>query len=420
MFYALVDANSFYASCEAVFNPQWRDKPIAVLSNNDGTIVALNRKAKEKGIKKFVPYFKIKDELEAKKVIVCSSNYELYADLSEKMMNVISRFGAPHQFVYSIDECFLTFENHFPAIPCLKKHGETLRKAVWKETRLPTCVGIAKTMTLCKIANFLAKNQKEMNGVCLLDDDHKTLEILKQVEIGEVWGIGSRLSKRLIFMGVNNAYDLAVYPIGLLKKDFNVEVVRTALELRGERAKSFDLVKASKQQIFSTRSVGERILDKDNLKQALVKHASIASRKLRSQGSKTKVMICFASSSPFDQNPKSFKTIHRFSFSTDDIQNISKIASKAGDELFHEGVRYYKIGVGLLDLVSSDNEQFDMFNEKPDNIRLNKVFDTLNSRFGTDSIFIAGQGIKQEWSMKRNFLTKQYTTKWSDIPRIKC
>lgn len=417
--FALVDANSFYCSAEQVFRPDLRGKPIVVLSNNDGCIVAANRQAKELGIPKFSPYFKVKAECELKGVIAFSSNYELYSDLSAKMMNVIGRF-APEQFVYSIDESFLSFERTSSAIPCLIKHGQTLRKAVWKECRLPVCVGFGTTLTLAKLANHLAKKNRDLNGVCLLQDKYTIEQHLKTVDVGSVWGVGRRLNKRMQFMGINTAYDLMKRPTTLLRKDFNVEVERTCRELNGEICKKWDFVKADKQQIFSTRSVGERITDIDGLRQALVKHAGIASRKAREQRSLTRVMMCFASSSPFDDNPASFKITHRFAYPTSDITQLSKVAGDAAIQLFKEGVRYYKIGVGLLDLSDGRHEQFDLLNDKPSNDKLNTVFDSLNKKFGTDSVFIAGQGIDQKWSMKRQLLSKQYTTKWSDLPKISC
>ncbi|WP_434998786.1 Y-family DNA polymerase [Vibrio scophthalmi] len=419
--YALVDANSFYCSSETVFRPDLRDKPIIVLSNNDGCIVAANSKAKALGIPKFTPYFKIKDECEIKGVLAFSSNYELYSDLSSKMMDVIGRF-APEQFVYSVDESFLSFDRVYPAIPCLRKHGETLRKAVWKETRLPVCVGFGSTLTLAKMANHLAKKIREFNGVCVLDDKAKTMELLKKVDVSAVWGIGRKLSKTMRFMGINTAYDLAKYPVGLIKRDFNIEIERTVRELNGERCKKWDLIKADKQQIYSTRSMGKRITDLDSLKQALVKHAGIASRKAREQKSLTKVMVCFAASSPFDDKPVSLKSLHRFSYPTSDITQLSKVASRAAEEMFRDGVRYYKVGVGLLDLVDGRMEQRDLFNEKPNNDKLNTIFDQLNSRYGKDCVFVAGQGIesKQTFAMRRDMLSPRYTSSWRDIPRIKC
>ncbi|HCG6982077.1 Y-family DNA polymerase [Vibrio sp. Y42_MX_L11] len=417
--FALVDANSFYCSAEQVFRPDLRGKPIVVLSNNDGCIVAANRQAKELGIPKFSPYFKVQSECELKGVIAFSSNYELYSDLSSKMMNVIGRF-APEQFVYSIDESFLSFERTSSAIPCLIEHGQKLRKAVWKECRLPVCVGFGTTLTLAKLANHLAKKNRELNGVCLLEDKHIIEQHLKSIDVGDVWGIGRRLSKRMQFMGINTAYDLMKRPPALIRKDFNVEVERTCRELNGEVCKKWDFVKADKQQIFSTRSVGERITDLDSLRQALVKHAGIASRKAREQHSQTRVMMCFASSSPYDDNPASFKITHRFAYPTSDITQLSKVAGEAAEQLFKEGVRYYKIGVGLLDLSDRRNEQLDLLNDKPSNDKLNSVFDSLNKKYGTDSVFIAAQGVEQKWSMKRQLLSKQYTTKWSDLPKISC
>jgi len=187
--FALVDANSFYCSAEQVFRPDWRNKPIVVLSNNDGCIVAANRRAKESGIPKFKPYYQVKKLCERKGVVALSSNYELYADLSAKMMQVIGRF-APEQHIYSIDESFLSFKQTYPAIPCLRSHGATIRRAVWKECRLPVCVGIGPTLTLAKIANQAAKNIRGYNGVCVLDNEPERLKVLAQMDVSDVWGIG--------------------------------------------------------------------------------------------------------------------------------------------------------------------------------------------------------------------------------------
>lgn len=419
--YALVDANSFYCSAETVFRPDLRNKPVIVLSNNDGCIVAANSRAKALGIPKFTPYFKIRDECEVKGVIAFSSNYELYSDLSAKMMNIIGRF-APEQFIYSVDESFLSFDRVYPAIPCLRSHGEMLRKAVWKETRLPVSVGVGSTLTLAKMANHIAKKNRDLNGVCVLDDESETMDLLKNVDVESVWGIGRKLSKTLRFMGVNTAYDLAKHPIGLIKRDFSVEVERIVRELNGERCKQWDLIKADKKQIFSTRSVGERITDLESLKQALVKHSAIASRKAREQKSLTKVMMCFAASSPFDNKPVSLKSLHRFPYPTSDVTQLSGVASRAAEEIFREDVRFYKIGVGLLDLIDGRMEQLDLLNENPNNEKLNNVFDKLNSKYGRDCLFVAGQGIetKQNFSMRREMLSPRYTSRWRDIPKIKC
>ncbi len=235
--YALVDANSFYCSAEQVFRPDWRGKPIVVLSNNDGCIVAANRQAKELGIPKFAPYFQLKEQCQKLGVIACSSNYELYADLSTKMMNIIGRF-APEQHVYSIDEIFLSFK-HCPSIKSLYERGLLIRRAVWKEARLPVCVGIGATLTLAKLANHAAKKLPGYNGVCVIDNEPDRIAILKSVEVGEVWGIGRRISKKLALMEINTAYDLASMPAGLARKQFSIEIERTVRELNGQACKQW-------------------------------------------------------------------------------------------------------------------------------------------------------------------------------------
>ncbi len=417
--YALVDANSFYCSAEQVFRPDWRGKPVIVLSNNDGCIVAANREAKAVGVEKFKPYFQMKALCEQRGVIALSSNYELYADLSNKMMQVIGRF-APEQHIYSIDESFLSFERTYPAIPCFAEHGAKLRRAVWKECRLPVCVGFGPTLTLAKIANHAAKKIAGYHGVCVLSTPQQIHDVLAKIDVGDVWGIGKQLQKRMCFMGINTALQLANYPIGLLRKEFNVEVERTARELKGQACKGWDVARADKKQIFSTRSVGERITDVLSLKQALCKHAGIASHKARYQGSLCRVMTCFANSSPYDDKPVSRRAIHRFPYPTADVTQLTQVASQLAQELFEEDVRFYKIGVGLLDLTDGKQEQPDLFNPTPNNPKLMSIYDTLNHRFGSDTLFLAGQGIEHKWGMRRDMLTPQYTTKWRDLPKIRC
>ncbi|KHT63688.1 XRE family transcriptional regulator [Photobacterium gaetbulicola] len=417
--FALVDANSFYCSAEQVFRPDWRHKPMVVLSNNDGCIVAANRLAKEAGVEKFKAYFEMRGWCEAKGVIACSSNYELYGDLSAKMMEVIGRF-APEQHVYSIDESFLAFHQCQQAIPDLSHHAQLLRRAVWRECRLPVCVGIGTTLTLAKVANHAAKKIEGYQGVCVIATKTQGQAILAQMKTSEVWGIGRRIAKRLEFMGINTALQLAAMKPGLARKSFNVEVERTVRELNGEVCKGWDLAKADKKQIFSTRSVGERITCPDSLRQALCKHAGIAAEKLRKQGSLVRVMMVFASNSPYDERPQSFKQVYRFVYPTDDSTAITKAVASLLDRLYAPGVRYYKIGVGLIDLVSGEHAQGDLFDESTTNPALMKAFDSLNQRYGRDCLFLAAQGINPRWAMRREFLTPQYTTRWRDIPRVKC
>jgi DNA polymerase V len=418
--FALVDANSFYCSAEQVFRPDWRGKPIVVLSNNDGCVVAANRQAKEAGVPKFEPFFKIKALCELRGVIALSSNYELYADLSAKMMQVIGRF-APDQHIYSIDESFLSFERTSKAIPCLKGHGEKIRRAVWKECRLPVCVGVGPTLTLAKIANQAAKKIPGYRGVCVINTEQERTTILAQLEAGDVWWVGRKISQRLKFMGIDNALQLAKYPPALARKEFNVEVERTVRELNGQQCKKWDVARADKQQIFSTRSAGQRITDMDSLRQAICQHANIASAKARKQHSLCKVMMCFANTSPFDEGQRvNRRAIHHFAHPTADVTQITSIASALAEQLYQEDVSFYKIGVGLLDLTDGRNEQPDLFNQTPNNPKLMGIYDALNQRYGRDTLFLGAQGIEKKWAMRRDMLTPQYTTKWKDLPQIRC
>jgi DNA polymerase V len=417
--FALVDANSFYCSAEQVFRPDWRGKPIIVLSNNDGCIVAANRQAKAAGIEKFLPYYQVKALCAKRNVIVCSSNYELYADLSAKMMAIIGRF-APEQHVYSIDESFLSFKHCYPAIRDLTEQGVLIRRAVWKEARLAVCVGMGDTLTLAKVANQAAKKMPGYRGVCVIETPQQRSDILKQLSVADVWGIGRRISKKLELMNIRTAFQLAAMPPMLARQQFNIDIERTVRELNGQACKEWSEARADKQQIFSTRSVGERITDCDSLQQALSKHIAIAAAKARQQGSLCKTLLLFASNSPHDLHPVSDKVIVHFPCPTHCTLELTKAMSEAAPNLFRQGVHYYKIGVGLVDLASAAQYQFDLFSPPKINQVLLHTLDDLNQRYGRDTLFLAAQGFDQKWAMRRDFLSPQYTTKWHSLPQIKC
>lgn len=417
--FALVDANSFYCSAEQVFNPRWRGKPLIVLSNNDGCIVAANKQALALGIEKFQPYFKMRELCRAQGIIVCSSNYELYADLSYKMMQVIGRF-APLQHIYSIDESFLSFADGMPRGIDLNAHGKLIRQAVWKETRLPVCVGFGRTLTLAKLANHVAKKNTYHAGVCVLNDPQLIQTVFKQLKPIKVWGIGRQTNKKLLALGIDTVQKLAGMPINRLTNEFNVEIERTIRELNGITCKMWDATRADKQQIFSTRSVDQRITDIEDLQQALAWHTSIVAVKARKQQLVCGTLMAFASSSPFDSTPSSFKIIKKFNPATNDTSTLIDAIAKNIDQLFKVNVRYYKIGVGLLDLTKAQHQQCDLFSKYKKNNDLMAVFDAINQRYGNDSVFIAAQGLHQKFNMKRELLTPQYTSNWAHIPKIIC
>lgn len=416
--FALIDCNAMYVACEQVFRPDLRRLPCIVLSNNDGIVIAANRLAKEAGINKFAPYLKQQKHAEAKEVNVFSSNYALYADLSTKMMATITSFS-PRSHIYSIDECFLDI-SHFSCVESdLNSFGQRIRQTVWKECRLPVCFGAGDTLTLSKVANKIAKVNKDLNGVCIIDSEEKRQHCLADYPISDVWGIGKNLTQKMKSNGIKTALDLANLDPKQAKYYFNIDVERIVRELNGQSCKEWDECRADKQQIFSTRSVGCRITTRNTLKQELAFHIATVARKARSQKSSCSVLMAFANTSPFDDIPQSFKETYTFEYPTNDTSQLTKAITLMTDKLFKQGVSYYKVGVGAIELVSDKYRQTDLFAE-PDDPKLMQVLDKLNLKFGRGSLFLAAQGISQEWQMNRRFLSPQYTTKLKDLPQIQC
>ena len=420
--YALCDVNSMYANCEKVFDPSIRKKPVVVLTNNDGCICAACGIAKKLGVgKKFLPYFQVKKELEEAGAIVRSSNYELYADLSQRMMDTCARF-APDINIYSIDECFLYYgKNASPPELGWDDLAQVVRKTVWREVRLPICVGVGPTPTLAKAANHAAKRMDGFQGTAVIDNDVQRKHILSNMALTDIWGIGNRLGKRLNFMGVQTAWDLANKNPTQIRKDFSILVESTVRELNGEVRHTWDDARPSKKEIYSTRSFGQRITEKSELQQAMASHCETVAAKLRRQKSLASAMTLFASSSPHDEEgyfKKSF--FHRFEVPTNDTRIIMRVIDNAISELFQSGVRYYRCGVGLVDLHCEHLYQFDLFSQSLDNPKLMSCIDNINARFGRSTMQFAAKGTEQKFAMRRQFLSPQYTTKWDDVPKIIC
>lgn len=417
--YALVDAVSFYASAEKVFDPSIRNKPVVVLTNNDGCICAVCPIARKLGIPKFTPYFKVKWLLQKHGVVVRSSNYELYADLSERMMNVIARY-CDNSHVYSIDESFLYFDNYKSVIDNWHQYGHKIRKAVWKETRLPVGVGFGNTSTLAKAANHAAKKLSGFNGVAVIDSNESAAAILTRMDVNDIWGVGRRISKRLKQHGINTAEQLASQCPKSIRKQFSVVTERTVNELNGISCLSWDEVKEPKQEIFSTRSFGQRIADIHSLQAALATHSVIVAKKVRQQSSLIQKLLIFASSSPHDDNYYKQAIVYKFPVPTDNSCEIAKAVSYAISAIFVEGVRFYRCGVGAIELTSRAFQQPDLFLPDTSNPVLMKCLDNINHRYGQGALKLGAQGQSETWQMKRHFLSPQYTTNWRDIPKIRC
>ncbi|RZF80531.1 Y-family DNA polymerase [Pseudoalteromonas sp. CO325X] len=417
--YALVDAVAFYASAEKVFDPSIRKRPVVVLTNNDGCICAVSPEARALNIPKFEPYFKLRHLLNKHNVVVRSSNYELYADLSTRMMEVIGRFS-DSQYIYSIDESFLQFTGFAALVKDWHQYGHDIRKAVWREIKLPVGVGFGITPTLAKAANHAAKKLEGYNGVAVIDDIPSAKAILSRMKVTDIWGIGKRLGQKLALMGINDAWTLAKQSPKHMRKQFSVVVERTIEELNGHICLSWDEVKSPKQEIYSTRSFGERVTNINDLKGSLATHCATVGKKLRQQASLTHRVVIFAHSSPYEDNFYKRSYLYDFPVPTNDSRVIANAMNEVLSLLYSEGVRYYKAGVGALELVSERYIQADLFSTSADNKTLMQSMDKINHRFGKGTIKLASEQQSKGWSMRREFLSPRYTTRWSDIPRINC
>jgi len=420
--FALVDAVSFYASAEKVFDPSIRKKPVVVLTNNDGCICAVCPIARRLGIPKFKPYFQVKWLLEKHNVVVRSSNYELYADVSDKMMNVIARY-CDNQYIYSIDESFLQFNHYQGLIKNWHHYGHQIRTAVWKETRLPVGVGFGSTPTLAKAANHAAKKLSGFNGVAVIDNDLICKKILLRMAVTDVWGIGSRLGKKLNALGVQSAWDLAQLNAKQAGKQFSVVLARTINELNGVPCLSWDEVKTAKKEIFSTRSFGQRIQEFNTLKSALTSHCAIVGRKARQQSSLIKKLLIFAASSPHDNAYYKRSLVYEFPIATDNTFVLAGAVQSVLPSIFQAGISYYRCGVGALELTSMQYQQGELFipvDNTNSNPALMHCYDRINRKYGHGTLQLAGETQQRKWQMRRAFLSPSYTSNWQDIPLIKC
>jgi DNA polymerase V len=299
--------------------------------------------------------------------------------------------------------------------------GMQIRKAVWREVRLPICVGIGPTPTLAKVANHAAKKMEGFKGVAVLDTKEIRKTVLSKMAVTDVWGIGNRLGRRLNMLGVNTAWELANRDPTQIRKEFSILVENTVRELNGEVRHTWDTVRGAKKEIYSTRSFGQRITDFEELRSALASHAEVVATKLRKQKSLTSSMTLFATSSPHDTEDYFRKSyFYHFAVPTNDTRNILKVIEIAMSQLYKPHVRYYKCGVGLMDLHNEELFQYDLFTPSNDNTKLMACMDTINARYGRSTVHIAAKGFEQKFAMRRAFLSPQYTTKLRDIPKIIC
>lgn len=417
--FALCDVNSFYASCETVFRPDLWGKPVVVLSNNDGCVIARSAEAKALGVKMGEPYFKQKDLFRRCGVVCFSSNYELYADMSQRVMSTLEELS-PRVEIYSIDEAFCDLTG---VRNCrnLTDFGREIRQTILQRTHLTVGVGIAQTKTLAKLANHAAKKwQCQTGGVVDLSNQERQRKLMAALSVDEVWGVGRKISKKLEAMGIKTVLDLADTDIRFIRKHFNVVLERTVRELRGESCLELEEFAPAKQEIICSRSFGERITDYDTMRQAICSYASRAAEKLRGEHQYCRFISAFVKTSPFALNEPYYSNSASVKLltPTQDSRDIINAATRCLDAIWQEGYRYQKAGVMLGDFFSCGVAQLNLFDEnapRPGSEKLMAVLDMLNGREGRGTLYFAGQGIQQQWKMQRGMLSPRYTTRASDL-----
>ncbi|WP_234096157.1 Y-family DNA polymerase [Citrobacter portucalensis] len=421
--FALVDVNSFYASCETAFRPDLKGRPVVVLSNNDGCVIARNAEAKRAGVKMGDPYFKQKDLFRRYGVVCFSSNYELYADMSSRVMSTLEAMS-PRCEIYSIDEAFCDLTGVRNS-RVLQEFGQELKDAVYQNTGLAVGVGIAQTKTLAKLANHAAKKwQRQTGGVVDLSNQYRQRKLMAALPVDEVWGVGRRISKKLEAMGIKTVLDLADTDIRFIRKHFNVVLERTVRELRGEPCLELEEFAPVKQEIVCSRSFGERITDYDSMRQAICSYASRAAEKLRGEHQYCRFISTFVKTSPFSLNEPYYgnSASVKLLTPTQDSRDIIAAATRSLDAIWKDGHRYQKAGVMLGDFFSQGIAQLNLFDDnapRRGSEKLMEVLDHLNAKEGKGALYFAGQGIQQQWAMKREMLSPRYTTRYEDLLQVK-
>lgn len=415
-YYALVDCNSFYCSCEKIFRPELRGRPVVVLSNNDGCAIAFTKEAKAVGFGEMCePFFKIKDRIKKHQVAVFSSNYTLYDDISKRVMETLRRF-TPQLEVYSVDEAFLLMEGfeHYD----FSSYGREIRSEVLNYVGMPVGVGISKTKVLAKVANKLSK---KFNGVCVLITDEEIDQALKNFPVRDLWGIGSRSAAKLNMLGINTAYEFKTYQNDTLIQKLLTKTGREVQEeLRGVSCLEVEEIE-DKKNTGNSRSFGYDVYDKKDLKEAVAQFATNAVTKLRGQDSVCSSLSAFIHTNPFKPGPQYYGHGHvTFSSGTSDVMKIIKGAHKVIDDIYRPGFGYKKGGVLLNHIVPRNQTQVDLFSQDfTDNSHLNSVMDVINKKFGPHTIKSAACGIEQAWKTVHDYKSKHFTTDWNQLLKVK-
>ena len=415
---ALIDCNNFYASCERIFNPRLIGKPIVVLSNNDGCIITRSAEAKELGIKMGEPYFKAKKIIDKNNVRVFSSNYSLYGDISQRVMETLARFASDVE-IYSIDEAFLGlngFENYE-----LSKYCQYIRRTIKQWVGIPVSIGVSTTKTLSKIANNLAKKNKEYDGVCILKSWFDINEALKLTSIEDVWGIGRRLSVFLKKYKINTAYDFTQLDKGWIRKNMGVVGEKTFLELCGVSCIELELIPSDKKSCCVSKSFSKPVEKIDDLEESVSSYGTRVAEKIREEGLVAESMSIFVLTNYFNRKEKQYSNSIKLQlpYPTNNSIKIVKRALEGIKKIYRQGYRYKKAGVILYGLTKAKQTRglLDYDRESSDSIM--NTLDRINERYGSSTIRLASEGVDKSWSMRRESVSPCYTTRFDDLVEAK-
>jgi len=410
---ALIDVNNFYVSCERVFNPKLENKPVVVLSNNDGCAISRSNEAKELGIKMGTPWFKLKEFAKQENVTALSSNYTLYLDMSHRVMTLLSKFS-PDQEVYSVDESFLDLTSF--KSKDLIKYGQQIKTKIKQWSGLPVSIGIGSTKTLSKLANHIAKKNPSFKGVCNLNVmDEDTLETwMSHFPVSDVWGVGRSLAPKLNQLGIISVLDLKHADPDYIRQQFSIVLEKTVRELNGVMCIELKDIEEPNKEIIVSRSFGRRVRDKQELIEAVTSYTSRAAERMRKQNSVATSLYIYIRTSPHNDKKQYANGVNIPLFQpSDDTIVLTNAALLGLDYIYREGFDYQKAGITLCNLTSKHKVQGNLFSNTISNSRM-RVMDTINQRW-KGKLRLGSEGITKEWEMKANFKSRNYTTNWDQL-----
>jgi DNA polymerase V len=414
---ALVDCNNFYVSCERLFQPKLEGKPVVVLSNNDGCVVSRSQEVKDLGLKMAVPWFQMKDIAKRHGIIALSSNYTLYADISNRVMRLLSQYSHDQE-VYSIDESFLDLTG----MADVTRYAQTIRSTIRQCIGIPVCVGIAPSKTLAKLANHVAKKQKRYDGVC--DFNAMTAReldtLFAQIEVGEVWGVGRRSTSRLQQMGINTVLELKRSSAKRVRAEFGVVMERISAELNGETCLELDDVTPPRQQIICSRSFGMPVTLLADLEQAVISYTTRAAEKLRSQHSLAGGIQVYIRTNPHKDNAPQYQPAILLPLPepTDDTRLLCRAALSGLRQIYRSGYAYQKAGMMLTEIIAATARPRTLFDDVAEQQRstaLMTTLDRINRRMDSGTMQLLGEGVRKSWAMRRGNMSQRYTTEWNEL-----